>query len=548
MSPPRSRPTRLPLVCLGLAACAEVEPEIANWCEVPPPEAAAPVVEPDGRLIYEIYVRSFQDSDGDGTGDLQGVISRLDHLASLGVGTIWLMPVFESPSAAGYNPEDFEAVEQDYGDEADLAALVDAAAALDMRVIVDVAINHSADTHPWFQRALSDPDDEDANRRYLISKHQWDDVRWYPTEDERYFYAFFGEDHPDLDWTDPVVASYMRDMLTGWLDAGVGGFRVDAVVQLIEEDGEVANTPGSHCAMAWLDASLKASHPDALLLAEAWHQAVAGNIIWLGSEEAPESDQVIDVPRRYAMLDALEQGKPDPLALVLDQQIASNLDARLAPYLSSHDVKRLASLIEERAARRMWMTFHLLGHGQPILYYGDEIDLPDNDDGSGQDYGQRGPMAWDDTYNGGFTTGTPWYSVDSRYLDGLNVAAQDQDPESMLSLVRALTGLRQASEAARLGETTRLQTDQPSALALLRRQDEEAVLVLLNLSSASVSGPTLTLPAGLDGWVDLTGGALTQSGNATQTEDLPGWGYRVLATQQLASYAVPAAEEPSASP
>lgn len=529
------------LAPLLLSACAGPEPEIANWCLVPPNEAAAPVFEPDGRLIYELYVRSFQDSDGDGVGDLAGVRARLDHIASLGVGTIWLMPIFESPSAAGYNPESFEEVESDYGARADLDALIEAAAAHDIRVIYDVTINHTSNTHDWFLRAMADPDDEDANRRYLISKYQWDDVRWIPTEDGRYYYAFFGDDHPDLDWTDPVVAAYVRDMLGDWLGQGAGGFRVDAVVQLIEEDGDVANTLGSHCAMAWLFAELKREHPDALILSEAWHKAVSGNLVWLGSPEAPEADLVIDVPRRFALLDALGQGKPDPLALVLDQQIASNLGARFAPYLSSHDVTRLASALEEEAARRMAMVFHLLGHGQPILYYGDEIDLPDNAEGDGQDYAQRGPMPWDDTYNAGFTSGTPWFSVDSRYLDGLNVAAQDQDPDSMLSLVRALVALREASDAVRLGSPARVETDQPSTLALLRREDNEAVIILLNLSADAIPGPILTPPIGLSDLTDLTGGAITTSGSGIQVQDLPAYGYRVLVTEDLADQELPAA-------
>lgn len=525
---------------LGLVACAGSEPEIVDWCEVPLAEPAAPVLEPDGRLIYEIYVRSFQDSDGDGVGDLAGVTQRLDHIASLGVGTIWLMPVFKSPSAAGYDPEDLEAVEPDYGTVEDLDILVDEAAARGIRVLYDVAINHTADTHPWFQGALDESNDAETDSRYLFSQHQWDEVRWFPTGDGRYFYAFFGADHPDLNWADPAVAADIRDAMGGWLGRGAGGYRVDAVVQLIEEDGEVANTDGSHCAMAWLFGQLKQEHPDALILSEAWHKAVSGNMIWLGSDLAPEADLVIDVPRRYAMFDALTQGSAEPLSLILDQQIASNQSARFAPYLSSQDVERLASQVEDADARRMWMVFHLLGYGQPILYYGDEIDLPDNRDGGGQDYAWRGPMPWDDTYNAGFSSGVPWFSIDSRYIDGGNVAQQDQDPDSMLSLVRALVALREGSEAVRTGASARLSTDQPATVALLRQAGEEAALVLINVSAAPVE-VGLALPADTGAWTDLSSGEPAGDGGASVSLSLEGFGYRVLGTEALAGFTIPAA-------
>lgn len=521
----------------ALSGCAAGSPEIADWCAVPQVGGPAPVTEHEGGIIYEIYVRSFLDTDGDGVGDLQGVIEKLDYLDSVGASTLWLMPVFESPSVAGYNPADFDAIEADYGTRADFDALVEAARARGMRVILDVAINHTADTHPWFERALDDPE---AGFRYLLSEHQWDELRWFPTGDGRYYYAFFGADHPDLNWTQPAVAGELRDALTTWLDAGVGGYRVDAVVQLIEEDGDVANTDGSHCAMAWLFAELKASDPGALVLSEAWHKAVAGNLAWLGTEDAPEADLVIDVPRRYATIDAFGAEDASGLAQVIDQHLSRGATSRVASYLSSHDLPRLPTVLSDAAARRAWMVFHLLGYGQPMLYYGDELDLPDSDEGAEHDYAQRGPMPWDDTYNAGFTPGVPWYPVDQRYLDGLNVEAQGEDPDSMLSLVRALVALRQASVAVRVGETSRLDTGAASVLALLQRSEDEAVLVLVNVSSQPVSSLSLRLPAELGPWVDLTGGALSQGTDGVTVEALGGRGYRVIATEGLAGYPIPA--------
>lgn len=493
----------------------------------------------NGGLIYEIYVRSFRDSDGDGTGDLRGVIERLDYLRLLGVDTLWLMPIFTSPSVAGYNPEDLDAIDPDYGTEEDLDALIDAAAELDMRVILDVAINHTSDNHPWFESALADPEGPDADL-YLFGPVQWDDVRWWKADKDLYYYAFFGADHPDLNWANPAVPAAMRDALDGWLDRGVAGFRLDAVVQLIEEDDAVANADGSHCAMAWLYRSLKEEHPDALLLSEAWSLDVPENLGWLGDEHAPEADLVIDVPRRYATLDALRAHSAAPLRAMVDEAALEDHNDRVAPYLNAHDLPRLPSVLEDPAARRLWMVFHLLGPGMPVLFYGDEIDLPDSEEGAEQDYAQRAPMLWDDTLNAGFTAGTPWFPVDRRYLDGLNVMAQAQDPDSTWSLVAALSALRARSAAVREGGVMWMPSTDDSTLVMVRTAGDELVVVILNLSNTSTVTPILALPPESGPWLDVTGGTVSAgSPGQIEVEPIVPLGYRVLVGPGLGDSRVP---------
>ena len=530
----------LSLAGLTLGACANSEPEIVDWCSVPTPGDAPAVTLATGGLVYEIYVRSFLDTDGDGIGDLAGVTSKLDYLKLLGVDTIWLMPVFESPSVGGYNTESFRHVNPDYGTDEDLEALFAEAETRGIRVLLDVGLNQTSDTHAWFQAALDDPDGP-AGRRYLLSDVRWDEVRWWEAGQDLYYYAFFGPDHPDLNWANPDVATSIRDALNGWLDRGAGGFRLDAVVQLIEEDDAVVNTDGSHCALAWLYGQLKARHPDALLLSEAWSQTVPENLGWLGTEEAPEADMVIDVPMRYALVSALSEGSAAPLlTYTAAQSELTDVDLRRAPYLDAHDLARLPTTLPDARARRSALALLMMSPGAPILFYGDEIGLTDTPEDAEHDEPQRGPMLWDDTYNAGFSAATPWFPVDQTYLDGLNVAAQSNDPTSQWSLVSSLSRLRASSAAAQQGALSWAPSDAEQAMVMARYTDDEGVAVIVNLSSTETVSPTVMLPAELGPWLDLTGGRVGSPAlGQVSVESIPPLGYRVLASPSQAGQWIP---------
>lgn len=512
----------------GSAPTVDMCDELADAPESPPAEV-------DGGLIYEIYLRSFQDSDGDGIGDLQGLMWRLPYLQALGVETLWLMPVFPSPGPTGYDVESFEVVRADYGSTRQLAALVQQAEGLGMRVMLDVPINHTAVTHPWFIAAAEDPSSP-LRDRYLFSDHQWDDLRWHdgPAGDW-YYYGYFGEGFPDLDWSQPPLPQALAAAMQDWLDLGIGGFRLDAVRQLVEADGDISDTVLGHCALAWLDATLSQDQ-DPLLLGEAWAWEVETVLPYLGSDARPQSDLVSAVPRVHAIGQAFLAADRADLVALLQAEQAAGAEHRMATYVSSHDIPRFRTRIKKDEVRRSWLVLLFTLPGSPVLYYGDELDLRDSARSSGQDYAWRAPMAWTADPWGGFTTGTPWMAPTQDYIDGTNVFDQDQDPDSTLSLVRALSLLRQDSDALRSGELELLDVGDPAVLAFTRTVADQAVLVVLNLGEEELR-PALP-GAGGPSWFDLVDGAPALDVEVEGVALAP-LGYRVLATEELADQRVP---------
>ncbi len=439
--------------------------------------------EPAG-LIYEIYVRSFQDSDGDGIGDLNGVRARLDHLSGLGVGTIWLMPLLQSFGPAGYDVTDFDTITAAYGSPDDLAALVEEANALDMRVIVDLPFNHVHRSHPWFEAAETGPD-SDLRSWFRFEGRAPEGERWFASQAEGSYYAYFGEEMPDLDWERPAVQEAMGAVFDRWLEAGADGYRLDAVLMLVEEGEVVEGSDGSHALMAELYARTHAAHPDTFFLAEASAWEVEDSVSWLGGEDAPESDAVLDFPRRDALLDAVESGEVQALVDLIDTQVRLGGAANMAGFLGSHDVDRLPEIVPDPEARRALRVAQLLLPGAPVLYYGEELDLPNASTGTGQDYAMRAPMPWSADHDAGFTTGSAWFTLDPGYREGWNVADQEADPESMLHLIRALSCLRAAHG---LDEDTGWEPEDAGSSVLAFTRDDGRLSVRVNLRAQAADG------------------------------------------------------------
>jgi len=389
----------------------------------PPPERAG--------LTYEIYVRSFYDSDGDGTGDLDGVRLKLDYLESIGVQTLWLMPVFPAFGPAGYDVQDFGSLTPEYGDEAALRALVDEAHARGMRVLLDFPLNHVHREHPWF---LAAAEGDSIYRDYFV--YGGEGECWWPDAQGGNYYAYFGPDMPDLDWTDDRLAFLMGLLLSQWLEV-VDGYRLDAVLMLVEEDGVTEGSTASHA----LVAGVAQRFPGKFFLAEASEWEVERSTSWL-----EEAQAVTDFPRREALLLAAAEGDAAHVAEVIAEQ--GTRAEGMASFLGSHDVDRLASLVADPGQRRALMVANMLLPGNPVIYYGEELDLPNAQTASGQDHAWRAPMPWDGSSQAGFTTGTPWFTPDPSYQRGVNVEAEDQDPGSMLNLVRALACVRAETEGA----------------------------------------------------------------------------------------------------
>ncbi|MFN2167931.1 MAG: alpha-amylase family glycosyl hydrolase, partial [Anaerolineae bacterium] len=398
-------------------------------------------------VFYEVFVRSFYDSDGDGIGDLNGLIEKLDYLndgdpataADLGVTGIWLMPVAQSPSYHGYDTVDYTTIEQDYGTNADFQRLVEEAHRRGIRVIVDLVLNHTSTEHPWFVEAASDPASE---RRDWYVWSEKDDGSlgnyggpvWHPWGDS-YYFGFFWEGMPDLNYRNPAVTEEMERVARFWLEEmGADGFRLDAVRHLIEEGQQYDGTPATHQWLAGFDDFLDSVDPEALTVGEVWDET-AKVAPYVRNDEV---DLAFEFNLAQAIIQSLNAGKPAGTSEDLAQLLAAYPSGQLATFLTNHDQDRLMnqlSLDEEKV--RVASTLLLTLPGVPFVYYGEEIGMR----GSKPDEYIRTPMLWSADANAGFTTGQPWIRVNPGFQKA-NVASQSADPGSLLSHYRRLIHLR----------------------------------------------------------------------------------------------------------
>ena len=517
------------VLALLLSACTPPNPSPPVGAPGTPDAAKAtppadPAEVPLG-LTYEIYVRSFQDSDGDGVGDLAGVESRLDYVADLGVRTVWLMPAFPAYGPAGYDVTSYLTLEPAYGDREDLLSLVDAAHAHGMRVLLDLPFNHVHRDHPWFVDAEAGGLYQDW---FVYREAAGDGVRWFDAAVGGSYYAYFGAEMPDLDWENPAVYDTMLGVLDDWLDAGADGYRLDAVLMLVEDGAIVEGSDASHALLADILGRLRTSHPEAFFLAEASEWDVTRSLSWLGSGTSPEADAVLDFPRRDALLDSGLDGGLRDLTDIVSAQVGAAAGVRMASFLGSHDVDRLATEVASVSARRALVVTHILLPGSPVLYYGDELDLANATTGTGQDYAMRAPMPWDAGHEAGFTTGSAWFPPDPAYADGVNAADEAGDPGSMYSLVRGLSCVRDARALDTVDGWTVLSSSSASVLAFVRRGAAGDVLVVVNLAATFAPDVTVAVSGT---WYDLSNGARVRGSRRLPLGTFGGHGWRVLSTR-----------------
>lgn len=490
---------------------------------------------------YEIFVRSFQDSDGDGIGDLQGVRSRLPYLAELGVGGIWLMPIHPSPSYHGYDITDYRAVNPDYGDLDDLRALLDDAHALGMRVIFDYVPNHTSAQHPWFQAALAgDPayrdtyvwSDDPPDWRGTGGGSAWHQVDGGSegTAPGRAYLGLFSASMPDLNHRNPEVRRELFDVARFWLEFGFDGMRVDAIQHIIEgEDGSIRNTDATYAWVAEFEAFVHRVRSGAFVLGETWTETPA--IVRYHAEA--DLDMSLDYPLWRVTLAAIQARSAADLAFQLEQtQAQYPEDAVRGVFLSNHDQTRHATQLSfpRRDERRLKLAAALLltMPGTPILYYGEEIGMPD---GPGAfDVEKRTPMRWeapaaDGTF--GFSTAAPW-TAPGDAVAGVSVAEQRDDPASLWTTYQRLIALRAAHPALRHGATDVVDVGERAVLALHRTVGEDDVLVLANLA-----GRTVTVSLASVAWEAardlLDEGAATIAAGAGASVELSGYEVRLLA-------------------
>ena len=478
-------------------------------------------------VIYQVYPRSFQDSDGDGIGDLAGIETRLDHIVELGVDAIWLSPIFPSPMADfGYDVADYCDVEPMFGNLSRFDRLLAAVHARGLKLLLDFVPNHSSDQHPWFIESRSardsakrdwyiwrDPAPGGGPPNNWISDFGGSSWEWDAATGQYYLHAFLKQ-QPDLNWRDPELRAAMTDVLRFWLDRGVDGFRMDVLWHIVKAEGLPDNpvnpdwTP-DHNERDRLVQLYSTDQPEAHAITAAFRaladsygdRALIGEIFlpnahharWYGTPERPE----VHLPFNFQLIENAWD------ASVLRRVIA-DYEASLPDFgwpnwvIGSHDAPRIAARIGEAQARVAALLLLTL-RGTPTLYQGDEIGIGEvaipNERlrdpremrqpglGLGRDP-SRTPMPWDDAAFAGFSAVEPWLPLNDDWPTR-NVAAQARDPHSMLSLYRALLVLRRTEDALSIGDVKLI--DAPDGvLAYERIHGDRRLRILLNFTSSDV--------------------------------------------------------------
>jgi glycosidase len=454
----------------------------------------------DGGVCYEIFVRSFYDSDGDGVGDLEGLIQKLDYINDgdsetgddLGARCIWLMPITASPSYHGYDVTDYYHVDPDYGTNQDFRRLIEAAHRRGIRVLVDMVVNHISSEHPFFKHALLYADSPYREWfRWSATPgplNEWGGSNWHraPTRDE-YYYGFFWRTMPDLNWETPAVREEMKRVATFWLqEMGADGLRLDAVRHLMEEGDRTANVPATHDALRDYAAHVRHVAPDAFTIGEVFDSTDVLLSYYPDQLDAYFAFEVSD-----AILEAVRTGSSTVLlASVLRLQVAVPND-RWGTFLRNHDQTRTLTWFGgdiERA--KLAATLLLTLPGLPFVYYGEEIGMT----GDKPDPRLRTPMHWSLAPAAGFSEGVPWEPLPPDSFTA-NVAAMDHDSGSLLNLYRQLIRLRAANRALGSGELVALDAGSEAVAAYLRRRGDRVALVVANLGTTPLTGVALTSAA-----------------------------------------------------
>jgi alpha-amylase len=488
------------------------------------------------RVFYEVFVRSFADSDGDGIGDLPGLIGRLDYLNDgdpattddLGVTGLWLMPIMPSPSYHGYDVTDYRSVQAAYGSLKDLRRLVSEAHKRGIAVILDLPLNHTSDQDPWFKDSRTPGS---AHADWYVWADQPGGDGWHP-DGKRYYYAGFGADFPELNLREPAVTAELTRDARFWLeDVGVDGFRIDAAKHLIEDGSVTEDTPETHAWLGDLRTTLDRTTPGALLLGEVWDTSR------ISASYVPDAlDMTFDFGLATAYVSAVQGGQAWGLQRALVNTGGLYPAGGFGAFLTNHDMDRLASQLgSDPTQMRLAAELLLTGPGVPFVYYGEEIGMT----GTKPDERIRTPMRWEASGKAaGFSRATPWepLSADEAPVD---VADQRADPTSLLSLYRDLVRLRGAHPALAAGALLPVSTPAPTVVATLRSVVGETDLVVANVGATPVSDYTLDLAAGpLCGRPAATGlFGLPVGGGAVATPTAPAVtasggfsGYRPLTT------------------
>lgn len=506
------------------------------------------------KVAYQIYPKSFLDTNGDGIGDLRGIISKLDYLKSLGIDIIWLSPIYKSPFVdQGYDISDYYAIAEEFGTMEEFDELLAEAKKRDMHIIMDLVINHCSDKHEWFQKALKDPDGEYAdyfyfrkgkngnppsNYRSYFGGSCWEKV---PGTD-KYYLHMFAKEQPDLNWENEKLRQKLYEMINWWLDKGLSGFRIDAIINIKKNLDFPDFEPDAEDGLAACYKMVESAEGVGELLEELKNNTfkkydafTVGEVFNMKPEELPEFigenghfSTIFDFCAQC--LSDGEHGWYDAQKIDFDKWRKTILGSQLetekygfkANIIENHDEPRGASRFLPKHAQnpagiKMLGTVSVLLRGIPFIYQGQEIgmqnakwnSIDEYDDISTKDQykaalaaglskeqalaacgrmsrdNARTPMQWSDEANAGFTTAKPWLKVNENYK-AINVAAQEKDPSSVLNYYRRLVALRKSDEFKELftyGRCVPAYEDTDGIMAYYREDENKRVLVVANFGS-----------------------------------------------------------------
>jgi glycosidase len=439
-------------------------------------------------VFYEVFVRSFYDSDGDGIGDLNGLIEKLDYLndgdptttGDLGITGIWLMPIMASPSYHGYDVTDYYTVNPEYGTNDDFKRLMTEAHKRGIRIIIDLVLNHTSAQHPWFLEA-QDPNSE---KRDWYVWRETGGAGWHRSG-SGYYYGIFWDQMPDLNFENPDVTDEMLNITRFWLeDMGVDGFRLDAIKHLIEDGVQTENTVATLDWFREFYAFYKGINPDAFTVGEVWSPT---HIV--AQYTAGKVDVCFEFDLAEAIRTAAFRGRTASLLMAQENVIAAYPPGQYATFLANHDQTRTRSTLMNDEQAKIAATLQLTFPGVPFIYYGEEIGMQ----GAKPDENIRRPMQW--TPDGGFSAGTPWRGYYEDYATR-NVTVQTTEAGSLLNHYRALIALRNNHAALRVGEWLPVTAEPGPIHSYVRVHAGELVLVVVNLSGQPVADYTLVLDKG----------------------------------------------------
>jgi maltose alpha-D-glucosyltransferase/alpha-amylase len=484
-------------------------------------------------VFYEVLIRGFQDANGDGTGDIKGLTSRLDYLQWLGIDCIWLLPIYESPLRdGGYDIADYLRILPEYGNIADFVELIEQSHKRGIRIIADLVMNHTSDQHPWFQASRSDPDgpfgdfyvwgdnpDKYADARIIFVDTETSNWTFDPVRGQYFWHRFFSH-QPDLNFDNPKVQDAMIEVLKFWLDLGIDGFRLDAVPYLYEREGTNGeNLKETHEYLKRVRAEIDAAYPDRVLLAEA-NQWPADVVEYFGDAETGgnECHMAFHFPLMPRIFMAVRREQRYPISEILAQTPKIPAGCQWGIFLRNHDEltlemvtdeerdymykeyakdprmkanigirRRLATLLDnDRNQLELFTALLLSLPGSPVMYYGDEIGMGDNIWLGDRD-GVRTPMQWTPDRNGGFSSSDPQRLYLPPVMDpiygyqSLNVEAQQRHAQSLLHWTRRMIEIRKRHPVFGLGAYEELSSSNPSVLAFVREYDAAETLAAQQL-------------------------------------------------------------------